>query len=126
MAMALRWESALAAAVLLACAQVQAQEQDTPAYRCGKRSYTQVPCAEGQQPINAPKKRVNVRYESPSQDRATAARRAKLSAEERQECVSLEQRMSDQDRELKAKANATLQDEMPLVFNKKRYRELGC
>lgn len=123
---AMRWETALAATLLLAA--TQAGAQDTPTYKCAYKGgvvYTQIPC-NGAQEIGAPKKRVNVRYESPPQDRATIARRAKLSAEEKEECVALEQRMPEQERELKAKGDATLQDEMPLVFNKKRYRELGC
>lgn len=125
--MAMRWETALAATLLLVATQAGAQE--TPTYKCAYKGgvvYTQVPCSGGKE-LGTPRKRVNVRYETPPQDRATIARRSKLSAEARQECVALDERMPEQERELKAKGDAmTLQDEMPLVFNRKRYRELGC
>jgi hypothetical protein len=77
--------------------------------------------------MNQPKPRVNVRYERPSQDRATAARRATLTAEARQECRALDARLREQEAGVKARGDAvTLEDEMPLVRSKKRYRELKC
>jgi hypothetical protein len=122
----MRW--ALAAALLL-LAGSRAGAEDAPTYKCAYKGgvvYSQVPC-NGAEQLNAPRKRVNVRYESPPQDRATLARRSRLTEEARQECVALDKRLPEQELELKAKGDAlTLQDEMPLVFNKKKYRELGC
>ena len=122
--MAVRW-----GAVMFALAGLQApvQAQDTAVYKCySKRGvvYSQLPCGK---PIDQAKPRVNVRYETPSQDRAKAARRAPLTAEARQECSALDTRMREQEAEVKAKGDAAvIQDEMPLVRSKKRYRELKC
>jgi hypothetical protein len=126
---AVRWGMTMAAA-LLAAAIAPAQAQDTPTYKCvargGRVIYSQIPCAGARQ-LGGEKKRVNVKYEAPSQERATIARRAQLSVAQRQECTALDVRLKEQERELKAKGPAaTLQDEMPLVHNKKRFRELHC
>lgn len=106
-----------------------AAADDTPTYKCvarGQVVYSEKPCAGGKQ-VGAPKPRVNVRYEAPPQDRAKAARRAALSEGARAECTSLEGRLREQEGELRAKGEgATLQDEMPLVHSKRRFRELGC
>ena len=124
---AMRWGAALAALVAVQVAAPVAAE--SPTYKCvskGRVVYTQIQCGDAQ-PMNAPKPRVNVRYETPSQDRAKTARRATLSAEAREECGALDQRMKQQESEFKAMGEgATLQDEMPLVRSKKRYRELKC
>lgn len=125
--MAMRWGMGL---VVLAALQapLDAQAQDTALYKCranGRVVYTQIPC--GGKPLNEPRPRVNVRYETPSQDRARIARRATLTAEARQECGALDTRMQAQEAEFKSKGDAgTLEDEMPLVRSKKRYRELKC
>lgn len=120
-----RW--VLAATVLAAA--TQANAEDVPTYKCGSRNgvvYSEKPCAGGRQ-LNTPKPRVNVRYEAPPQDRARAARRAGLTEDARAECTTLDGRLREQEGEFRAKgAAATLQDEMPLVHSKKRFRELGC
>ena len=123
----MRWGTACAALVALQVA--GGAWAQTPAYKCvskGRVVYTQVPCGDAK-PINSPKPRVNVRYETPSQERAKIARRAPLSAEDREECGALDHRMQEQEAEVKARGDAaTLQDEMPLVRSKKRFRELKC
>lgn len=134
MAGTMRWAGALAVAGLVAAthaAAQQAPDADGPTYKCwvrGKVVYSQTVCngkkvSEG----SAPKPRVNVRYEAPPQDRAKAMRRGQLEATARAECSTLDGRLRQQEAEFKAKGDAaTLQDEMPLVHSKKRYRELGC
>ena len=123
-AMAMRWGIPLLALVAM---QAHGQSGDTPIYKCrakGEVVYTYVPCGKA---LDQGKPRVNVRYETPSQDRAKIARRSVLSAEARQECTALDARMHEQEAEFKSKgAAATLEDEMPLVRSKKRYRELKC
>ena len=125
---AVRWGSVLVAtAGLLAAGAPHAQDATT--YKCVRRggvTYSQLPCTGGR-PIGQAKPRVNVRYETPPQDRAKAARRAGLSEEARHECSALDATLQAEEHELKAKGDgATLQDEMPLVKSKKRYRELKC
>jgi hypothetical protein len=72
-------------------------------------------------------RRVTDKSVPPPQDRATLARRASLSAELKQECRSLDATMRQQQAHLKSLGTgAALQDEMPLVHNKRRYREIGC
>jgi len=128
---AIRWGTVLAAfAALHVACDVHAQDaSSTPTYKCGRRGavvYSQLPCGGGKV-IGANKPRVNVRYETPPQDRAKAARRGMLSADARQECTALDGRLHAQEVELKSRGDAaTLQDEMPLVQSKKRYRELKC
>lgn len=126
---AIRW--GFVAGVLLLAHVADASAQGAPAYKCisrGKVVYTQVPCRAGAKPVGTDgRPRVNVRYESPPQDRAVAARRAPLPPAARQECSALDYRLREQEGELKAKGStATLQDEMPLVHSKKRFRELKC
>jgi hypothetical protein len=117
----------MAGAWLLLAAQVQAQ--DTPTYKCaskGRVVYTQIPCPGGRT-LGAAGPRRTDKHQAPPQDRATIARRARLSPEEKQECKALDARLKQQEGELKAiGASATLQDEMPLVKSKQRYRELRC
>jgi hypothetical protein len=126
--MAKRWTITMAAAWLLLAA-LPAQAQNTPTYKCvskGRVVYTQVPCAGGRELGAAGPKRTD-KHKPPPQDRATIARRARLSPEEKQECRALDARLKQQEGELKAMgASATLQDEMPLVRSKQRYRELHC
>ena len=117
-ARAMRWGMvSLALAAAQALAPVQAQDAMYKCYSKGGVVYSQIPCGK---PLDAPKPRVNVRYQTPSQDRAKAARRATLSAEARQECSALDTRLQQQEAEFKARGDAaTLQDEMPLVRSKK-------
>lgn len=128
--MAIRWGTAFAAVVALGAA-CNVSGQENPTYKCvarGRVVYTQIPCSGGAKPMGAAgKPRVNVRYDAPPQDRAVAAKRASLSPGERHECSGLDQRLHEQETELKAKgAAATLDDEMPLVRSRKRFRELKC
>jgi hypothetical protein len=113
--------------LLLAAAPAQAQV--TPTYKCGAKGrvvYSQIPCAGGRE-LGAAGPRRTDKHTPPPQDRATIARRARLSPEEKQECKALDTRLKQQEGELKAMgASATLQDEMPLVKSKQRYRELRC
>ena len=122
--MAVRWGVVMFALTGL---QTPVQAQDTAVYKCYAKHgvvYSQLPCGK---PIGQARPRVNVRYETPSQDRAKAARRAPLTAEARQECSALDTRMRAQEAEVKAKGDAAaIQDEMPLVRSRKRYRELKC
>lgn len=126
-ARAVRWGIALLAVAVLQVPR-DAGAQDTPMYKCHSKGgvlYTHVPC--GKALNNGGKPRVNVRYETPSQDRAKIARRSTLSEEARQECGALDQRMQAQEADLQARGDAaTLDDEMPLVRSRKRYRELKC
>lgn len=119
--------AALAAACLLAAAATGHAQQ--PMYKCVTKhgvTYSQVPCA-GAREIGAGKVHVTDKWKAPPQDRATRVRRAGLTPEEREECTALDVRLHEQQEALKAKGEgATLQDEMPLVFSKKRYRELKC
>ena len=99
------------------------------AYRCASRggvTYSQVPCPGGR-PVGVPTRRVTDKSRPPPQDRAVAAKRASLSAQDRQECRGLDRQLRDEERGLRLKgAAATLDDEMPLVRAKKRFRELKC
>jgi hypothetical protein len=120
--------SLAAALALTALAYGPAAAQQTT-YKCvnGSRvTYSQVPCPGGHE-LRTGGRRVTDKSVPPPQDRATLARRSTLSAELKQECRSLEGTMRDQQAQLKALGSgASLQDEMPLVHNKKRYREIGC
>lgn len=118
---------AVALALLaLACGPAAAQK---PAYKCVTASgvtYTEKPCPGGRE-VGGARRRVTDKATPPPQDRATIARRATLSSEARQECRALDGTMRDQKAQLKALGTGvTLQDEMPLVHNQKRYREIGC
>ncbi|MCC2673968.1 MAG: hypothetical protein K0R58_915 [Ramlibacter sp.] len=119
---------AAAAVALLALACAPAAAQQTT-YKCVTRSgvtYTEKPCVGGRE-VGPRSRRVTDKSVPPPQDRATLARRATLSADEKKECRTLDGLLRDQQAELKKKGDtATLQDEMPLVHNKKRYREIGC
>jgi hypothetical protein len=128
-AMAIRWGTILAAlAALHAAGNVRAE--DTPTYKCvykGRVVYTQIRCGEAKPMGNGGKPRVNVRYEAPPQDRAVAAKRARLSESDRHACAGLDRQLHEQEAAFKAKGDAgTLDDEMPLVRSKKRSRELKC
>lgn len=125
-----RWATALAAVMALHVP-CSVQAEDNPTYKCvakGRVVYTQIPCSGNSKPLGSNgKPRVNVRYEAPPQDRAVAARRAQLSPAERNECLGLDHRLHEQEMEIKSKGtSATLDDEMPLVRSKKRFRELRC
>ncbi|MGV3494959.1 MAG: hypothetical protein ACO1OY_13900 [Ramlibacter sp.] len=125
------WAAAL---LLLLAAPLAHAQVEQPTYKCLSRTsagrtsvtYTHVPCTGGRE-LGAAKQRVAQRYAVPPQDRATLARRAPLSAEDKQECRALDGRLRDQKRQLEVLGdNATLQDEMPLVHSQRRYRELRC
>ncbi|HVE52555.1 MAG TPA: hypothetical protein VNB23_04165 [Ramlibacter sp.] len=122
------WTAILGAATLLVAAGA-AHAQVDPAYKCWSRSgvtYTQVPCAGGKQVGTSGRSRTDKTQPVP-QDRARIAKRAVLSDEDRRECTALDARMAEQEAELRAKGDgATLDDEMPLVRSKKRFRELRC
>ena len=121
--------SLLAGLALLALAWGPAAAQQQPTYRCAGKSgvtYTEKPCPGGRE-VGGSGRRVTDKSVPPPQDRATIARRAPLSAEAKQECKALDGSMRTQKAQLKALGTgATLQDEMPLVHNQKRYREIGC
>jgi hypothetical protein len=116
----------LGAALLLAAGAALAQQ---PTYKCvarGRVTYTSVPCTGGRV-VGVHRMQETDKWKTPPQDRARIARRAPLSPEERQECSALDARMASEQAMLKAKGDAaTLQDEMPLVHSKKRYRQLHC
>lgn len=112
-----------AAALLLAATGAPAQ---TAAYKCGNGSYSDRPCSGGKV-VGAGTARTTDRNKAVPQDRATIARRATLTEEERAECGTLDAKKLELENALKAKGDAvTLQDEMPLVFTRKRMRELRC
>ena len=119
-----RWmKGALLVLAALGASQAGAQVQ---VWRCGSRTYSQVPCAGGRA-IGVTPHRVTDRSKAPPQDRAVAAKRAALKPEERQECRALDARLREEQRMLRARGEAaTLDDEMPLVRAKKRFRELRC
>lgn len=95
-------------------------------YKCGNGSYSDRPCSGGKV-LGAETARTTERSRPVPQDRATIARRATLSEEDRAECRALDAKKLEQEKELKAKGDAAkLQDEMPLVFTTKRMRELRC
>jgi hypothetical protein len=126
--MATRWGIMLAATAALHVAG-GAHAQGAPMYKCvsrGRVVYTQTQCGDAK-PLNSPKPRVNVRYETPSQDRARIARRSVLTAQARQECSALDVRLREEELQLKAMGDkVTIHDEMPHVRSQKRYRELKC
>lgn len=117
----------LAAATLwLAAAPAQAQAATYKCATAGGTIYSDRPCS-GARPLGGKKPRRTDRSRPVPQDRATIARRAVLTDEARAECRTLDARLVQQQAELKAKGDmATLDDEMPLVFTKKRFRELRC
>jgi len=127
-ATAFRWGIVLGALALAHAADASAQSATYKCIHRGKVVYTQVPCAAGTKPLGEDgRPRVNVRYQMPPQDRAVIARRAPLSVTARQECSALDHTLVEQQHDLQAKGGAaTLQDEMPLVRSKKRFRELKC
>lgn len=122
------------AAMLLAVAgDVQAQNLQ-PTYKCVARTsagrtsvtYTQVPCSGGRE-LGGAQRRTTDKSVPPPQDRATLARRASLSPEDKQACRTLDAEIRQQKTQLKARGDSvTLQDEMPLVHSQRRYRDLRC
>ena len=114
---------------LLAVAWGPVAAQQQPTYRCASKSgvtYTEKPCPGGRE-LGGGTRRATDKAAPPPQDRATIARRSTLSPEARQECKALDGSMRTQKAQIKALGTgATLQDEMPLVHNQKRYREIGC
>ncbi|GAB3763856.1 hypothetical protein GCM10028796_17840 [Ramlibacter monticola] len=116
--------------VLAALGAVYAGAQPT-AYRCkvgGTVTYSQLPCpGGGGREVGAKPHRVTDKAKEPPQDRAVLAKRASLTPEDRQECRALDQRLREEERALqKLGPAATIQDEMPLVYSKKKFRELKC
>lgn len=123
----MRWGMMVVAAGWLLAGAVQA---DAPvAYRCGapgRITYTDRPCS-GARPVGAGTPHHADKWKPPPQDRARIARRALLPAAVKQECSALDARLRQEDTVLKTQgAAATLQDEMPGVLSRKRYRELKC
>ena len=120
------WVACAGAAMLLLA--VPAHAQNT-AYKCpsGKTAtYSDLACTGGQ-PVGAAGPRKTDKATPVPQDRAKIARRARLTPEQRAECKSLDDKQLEQEGFLKAKGkDATLEDEMPLVFTRKRLRELRC
>jgi hypothetical protein len=120
---------AVLAGLLFAMAQARA-EDDPQAYKCVTRSgvtYSQVPCPGGKLVSMGAARHGAASHTPPPQDRAVIAKRATLSPEDRQECRELDGRLREQQAEVKAKgAAATLEDEMPLVQSRKKFRELRC
>ena len=117
----------LAAATLwLAAAPLHAQQTT---YKCASRggtTYADRPCTGGRV-LGQAAPRTTDKSRPVPQDRAVIARRALLSEEDRAECRKLDAQLVQQQEELKAKGDSvTLDDEMPLVFTKKRLRELRC
>lgn len=120
-------KAALLAVAALAGSYAVAQPAAYRCYRGGTVTYSQVPCAGGRAIGGEPARRVTDKSKAPPQDRAVAAKRAVLSPEERQECRALDRQLRDEERLLRLKGEAvTLEDEMPLVRAKKRFRELKC
>ena len=77
--------------------------------------------------VGAKSRRVTDKSKEPPQDRAVIAKRAPLTPADRQECRALDHRLREEESALqKLGPAATLQDEMPLVYAKKRFRELKC
>lgn len=114
------------AAALLALAATQAQAQEPPAYRCGARKYSDIPCS-GAREVGTPQARKTDRYAVPPQDRAKLARRAQMTPELRQQCEAMEVDIRELDDIFKAKGPAaTADDERPLVQTRLKYRELKC
>ncbi|MDB5900073.1 MAG: hypothetical protein JWP22_3726 [Ramlibacter sp.] len=114
--------------VLFAAAQAGA-EDDPPAYKCVNRTgttYSQVRCPGGK-PLNVRPVQHTDRSAQVPQGRAIAAKRARLPPQDRQECQSLDVLLVEQQAQLKAKGSAVaLDDEMPLVQSRKKFRELRC
>ena len=110
----------------LAFAAAPGHAQQT-AYKCGGHAYSDRPCSGGRL-VGAHAARTTDKWKAPPpQNRAVIARRARLSPQERKECGALDRRLREQQSGLAAKGDAaTLQDEMPLVQTKKRFRELKC
>jgi hypothetical protein len=116
----------MATAWLLAGA---AHAQPDVAYKCGaagRVTYSDRPCT-GSRPVGATAPHHEDKWKVPPQDRATVARRALLPAATKQECRALDARLQEQETMLKTRGpGVTLQEEMPLVLSRKRYRELKC
>jgi hypothetical protein len=118
---------ALLALVALAGSHAGAQPAGYRCYSGRTATYSQVPCAGGRPIGGEGARRVTDKSKAPPQDRAVAAKRAPLSAQERQECRALDRQLREEQRMLRVKGEAaTLDDEMPLVRAKKRFRELKC
>lgn len=124
----LRGRGALAVAALMTM--TAGASAQTAAYKCVSRGtvlYSQVPCPGARQVADTPQRATGSKWKQPPQDRAKIARRALLAPEDRQECAALDGRMQEQETMLKTLGEAvTIQDEMPLVQSKKRFRKLRC
>jgi hypothetical protein len=104
-------------------------DADSTPYKCvNKRgvTYSEVPCPGGK-PMGVAPVRHTERSAPVPQDRAVIAKRATLSPEDRQECKELDVRLREQQAEVKAKGpDVTIQDELPLVQSRKKFREMRC
>ena len=125
----MRWGLTMMAAGWLLAGMLPAAGAQEVTYKChapGRVIYSDRPCAGARQ-LGAAAPHHADKWKAPPQDRATIARRAPLPAEAKQECSALDARLREQQAMLKTRGEAvTLQDEMPLVLSKKRYRELKC
>lgn len=124
----MRWGCMVIVAGWLLAGAVHADAQEVM-YKCrapGRVTYSDRPCAGARQ-VGAAAPHHADKWKTPPQDRATIARRAPLPVEIRKECSALDARLKDQQAMLKTRGEAaTLQEEMPLVLSRKRYRELKC
>jgi hypothetical protein len=128
--MTTRWIHLLCAAGLLAAAAQAAAQAPRPTYKCtdakGKAVYSQTPCPDAKV-IGEKKPKTDPRKDTPPQDRARAANRAKLSPEELQKCDNLAATIKEQEATFNAKPKPTVpEDERPLTLSRKEYRELRC
>ena len=115
-----------AGALLLAAAQAQAQR---PMYRCagadGKVTYSEKIC-DAPKVLGEKAVKPDARKDTPPQDRARAANRAKLSPETLKECDALAATIKGEEAGLKKKGDLKPEDERTVTTSKKKYRELKC
>lgn len=129
----MRWttlRATAAAGVLGGVLATPALAWQAPIFKCQTPqgvTYSSTPCP-GSKVINDPPPRTRTdRTEPTPQDRARAANRAQLDPERRQECEELEALILREEAALRAKgAQATPDDERPLVQARLRLRDLRC
>ncbi|WP_374665114.1 DUF4124 domain-containing protein [Ramlibacter sp.] len=129
----MRWttfRTAAVACVLGGALAAPALAWQAPIFKCQTPqgvTYSSTPCP-GAKVINEPPQRTRTERTEPTpQDRARAANRAQLDPERRQECEELEALIVREEAALRAKgAQATADDERPLVQARLRLRDLRC